>query len=73
MRSGKYGRTCPVWGLPAWAEPLPGFEASCPGKQTCWDARKRCTGMSMDEARRALAEGVQVCPRCRPDVALGME
>ncbi|WP_405754175.1 DUF6233 domain-containing protein [Streptomyces sp. NBC_00073] len=39
----------------------------------CWDARKRCTGMSMDEARRALAEGVQACPHCRPDAALGME
>ncbi|MFB6811463.1 DUF6233 domain-containing protein [Streptomyces sp. NPDC056387] len=39
----------------------------------CWDARKRCTGMSMEEARRALAEGVQACPHCRPDAALGIE
>ncbi|MFB6807951.1 DUF6233 domain-containing protein [Streptomyces sp. NPDC056387] len=39
----------------------------------CWDARKRCTGMTMDEARRALAEGVQACPHCRPDAALGIE
>ncbi|WP_406187387.1 DUF6233 domain-containing protein [Streptomyces sp. NBC_01006] len=39
----------------------------------CWDARKRCTGMSTDEARRALAEGVQACPHCRPDAALGIE
>ncbi|MGW8782604.1 DUF6233 domain-containing protein [Streptomyces sp. NPDC055796] len=39
----------------------------------CWDARKRCTAMSMDQARRALAEGVQACPHCRPDAALGME
>nr|WP_243879370.1 DUF6233 domain-containing protein [Streptomyces sp. KS 21] len=29
--------------------------------------------MSMEEARRALAEGVQACPHCRPDAALGME
>ncbi|WP_327280787.1 MULTISPECIES: DUF6233 domain-containing protein [unclassified Streptomyces] len=38
----------------------------------CWDARKRCTDMRMDQARRALAEGVQACPHCRPDTALGM-
>ncbi|MFI1452189.1 DUF6233 domain-containing protein [Streptomyces roseus] len=38
----------------------------------CWDARKRCTGMIIDEARRALAEGVQGCPHCRPDAALGI-
>lgn len=25
------------------------------------------------EARRALAEGVQACPHCRPDAALGIE
>ncbi|MFJ3204790.1 DUF6233 domain-containing protein [Streptomyces sp. NPDC086989] len=29
--------------------------------------------MSIDEARRALAEGVQACPHCRPDAALGIE
>ncbi|MFF1496625.1 DUF6233 domain-containing protein [Streptomyces sp. NPDC058304] len=39
----------------------------------CWDARKRCTAMSMERARRALAEGIPACPHCRPDAALGME
>ncbi|KPI34146.1 hypothetical protein OV450_6057 [Actinobacteria bacterium OV450] len=39
----------------------------------CWDTRKRCTAMTMDEARRALAQGVPPCPHCRPDAALGME
>ncbi|MFE2554177.1 DUF6233 domain-containing protein [Streptomyces sp. NPDC059355] len=29
--------------------------------------------MSVDEARRALAEGVQACPHCRPDAVLGMD
>ncbi|WP_030304025.1 DUF6233 domain-containing protein [Streptomyces katrae] len=38
----------------------------------CWDARKRCTAMSMEEVRRALAEGVPACPHCRPDAVLGM-
>ncbi|WP_405760616.1 DUF6233 domain-containing protein [Streptomyces sp. NBC_00045] len=38
----------------------------------CWDAQKRCTVMSVKEARRALAEGVAACPHCRPDTALGM-
>lgn len=39
----------------------------------CWDARKRCTAMTMEEARRAPAEGVPARPQCRPDAALGME
>ncbi|MFJ3176533.1 DUF6233 domain-containing protein [Streptomyces roseus] len=39
----------------------------------CWDARKRCTGISREEARRALVEGVQACPHCRPDAVLGIE
>ncbi|WP_327280941.1 DUF6233 domain-containing protein [Streptomyces sp. NBC_01205] len=38
----------------------------------CWDSRKRCTAISTDEARRALAEHVPACPYCRPDTALGM-
>ncbi|MCX4633386.1 DUF6233 domain-containing protein [Streptomyces sp. NBC_01443] len=38
----------------------------------CWDARKRCTAMTVEEARRALAEEVPACPHCRPDAALGM-
>ncbi|MFJ3205669.1 DUF6233 domain-containing protein [Streptomyces sp. NPDC086989] len=29
--------------------------------------------MTLDEARRALAEGVPGCPHCRPDAALGIE
>lgn len=39
----------------------------------CWDARRRCTGMSTHEARRALDEGVQACPHGRPGAALGIE
>ncbi|MFI6148637.1 DUF6233 domain-containing protein [Streptomyces sp. NPDC051109] len=39
---------------------------------TCWDTRKRCRATTMEEARRALAEGVAACPHCRPDAALGM-
>ncbi|WP_327286593.1 DUF6233 domain-containing protein [Streptomyces sp. NBC_01205] len=38
----------------------------------CWDTRKRCAPAGMEEARRALAEGVSACPHCRPNVALGM-
>ncbi|MFE5774002.1 DUF6233 domain-containing protein [Streptomyces sp. NPDC056485] len=38
----------------------------------CWDSRKRCTAITIDQARRALAEGIQACPHCRPDTALGM-
>ncbi|MFD9339570.1 DUF6233 domain-containing protein [Streptomyces sp. NPDC060028] len=38
----------------------------------CWDARKRCSPLSGEEARRALAEQVPPCPHCRPDVALGV-
>ncbi|MET9959880.1 DUF6233 domain-containing protein [Streptomyces sp. NPDC006326] len=38
----------------------------------CWDAGKRCSPLSGEEARRALTEGVPACPHCRPDAALGM-
>ncbi|MFI6007180.1 DUF6233 domain-containing protein [Streptomyces sp. NPDC051366] len=38
----------------------------------CWDARKRCSPLSSEEARRALAEGVPACPHCRPNAARGM-
>ncbi|MER6781203.1 MULTISPECIES: DUF6233 domain-containing protein [unclassified Streptomyces] len=45
--------------------------ASTPGG--CWDSRKRCTPISTDQARRALAEGIPACPHCRPETALGMQ
>ncbi|KMO95614.1 DUF6233 domain-containing protein [Streptomyces roseus] len=39
----------------------------------CWGSRKRCTAVTIDQARQALAEGIQACPHCRPDAALGIE
>ncbi|MER6420704.1 DUF6233 domain-containing protein [Streptomyces sp. NPDC001137] len=38
----------------------------------CWNAGKRSRGISRDQARRALADGVKACPQCQPDTALGM-
>ncbi|MER7507101.1 DUF6233 domain-containing protein [Streptomyces lavendulae] len=38
----------------------------------CWDTRTRCKPASVDQARRALAEGVEACTHCRPDTALGV-
>jgi hypothetical protein len=38
----------------------------------CWNAAKRSKGITQDEARRALAEGVKPCPQCRPDTTLGV-
>lgn len=38
----------------------------------CWNAGKRVRGISRDEARRALVEGVKACGACRPDSALGL-
>ncbi len=37
----------------------------------CWNAGKRTRGISLDESRRALTEGVRACGACRPDSALG--
>ncbi|MGC9478804.1 DUF6233 domain-containing protein [Streptomyces sp. WG4] len=39
----------------------------------CWNAGKRSAGISRDEARRALAEGVPACSHCRPDTELRVE
>jgi hypothetical protein len=38
----------------------------------CWNAGKRSRGISRDQARRALADGVKACPQCQPDTALGV-
>ncbi|MFF9458069.1 DUF6233 domain-containing protein [Streptomyces flaveolus] len=38
----------------------------------CWNAGKRTRGISRDEARRALVEGVKPCGACRPDSELGL-
>lgn len=38
----------------------------------CWDAGKRSAALGVEQARRALAEGVPACPQCRPDTALGV-
>jgi hypothetical protein len=37
----------------------------------CWNKGKRTRGISLDEARRAITEGVKPCGACRPDSALG--
>ncbi|WP_194279790.1 DUF6233 domain-containing protein [Streptomyces sp. SYP-A7193] len=37
----------------------------------CWNKGKRTRGVSLDEARRAITEGVKACDVCRPDSALG--
>ncbi|MDH6434764.1 hypothetical protein M2158_003241 [Streptomyces sp. SAI-144] len=36
----------------------------------CWNASKRSRGISRDQARRALADGVKACPQCNPDNVL---
>ncbi|WP_392895732.1 DUF6233 domain-containing protein [Streptomyces sp. LN699] len=38
----------------------------------CWDTRNRCSPIDVEQARRALAEGVPGCPHCRPHIALGV-
>ncbi|MFE9287855.1 DUF6233 domain-containing protein [Streptomyces olivaceus] len=38
----------------------------------CWNEGKRTIGISLDEARRALTEGVRACGACRPDSRLGL-
>ncbi|MEV5646218.1 DUF6233 domain-containing protein [Streptomyces flaveolus] len=38
----------------------------------CWNAAKRSKGITQDEARRALADGIKPCPQCRPDTTLGV-
>lgn len=38
----------------------------------CHMAGKRSRGAERDQARRALAEGVDACPHCRPDTELGV-
>ncbi|MFH8858294.1 DUF6233 domain-containing protein [Streptomyces rochei] len=38
----------------------------------CWNAGKRSTDIEQEQARRALADGVKVCPHCQPDSALHM-
>ncbi|MGW2523951.1 DUF6233 domain-containing protein [Streptomyces sp. NPDC001617] len=38
----------------------------------CWSTGRHSRGISRDQARRALADGVKACPQCQPDTALGM-
>lgn len=38
----------------------------------CWNAGKRSRGVTREQAVRALADGVDPCPACRPDAALGI-
>ncbi|MER6188258.1 DUF6233 domain-containing protein [Streptomyces sp. NPDC001652] len=37
----------------------------------CHVAGRRSKGVAREQAVRALAEGVDPCPRCRPDTDLG--
>ncbi|MFI7396393.1 DUF6233 domain-containing protein [Streptomyces tendae] len=38
----------------------------------CWNTGTRSKGIEREQARRALADGVEACPHCRPDSALRM-
>ncbi|WP_308797951.1 DUF6233 domain-containing protein [Streptomyces sp. UH6] len=38
----------------------------------CWDAGKRARSASRDATVRALTEGLEPCPQCRPDTELGV-
>lgn len=38
----------------------------------CWNTGTRSKGIEREQARRAIAEGVQACPQCRPDSVLRM-
>jgi hypothetical protein len=38
----------------------------------CHMAGKRSRGVARDQALRALADGVDACPHCRPDSELGV-
>ncbi|WP_426568073.1 DUF6233 domain-containing protein [Streptomyces canus] len=38
----------------------------------CWAAGKRSTGVSREQARRALRDGATACSACTPDSALGL-
>jgi hypothetical protein len=38
----------------------------------CWNAGRRSSGISREEALRALTEGVPACPQCRPEARLGV-
>ncbi|MFF0588373.1 DUF6233 domain-containing protein [Streptomyces sp. NPDC003781] len=59
---------------PAWLLEL-GLNRNSPPVQVhqgdCWNSGKRTRGISLDEARRAITEGVKPCNVCRPDSALG--
>ncbi|GHH58054.1 DUF6233 domain-containing protein [Streptomyces candidus] len=58
---------------PEWlAEPSP---AGGPGTVHCGYCGfhgGRVRGIGVDAARRALVEGAEACPACRPDTALGL-
>ncbi|MEU5894313.1 DUF6233 domain-containing protein [Streptomyces sp. NPDC047461] len=38
----------------------------------CHMAGKRSKGVAREQAQWALADGVDPCPRCRPDTDIGM-
>jgi hypothetical protein len=38
----------------------------------CWSGGRRSRGVAREGALRALADGVQPCPQCRPDTELGL-
>jgi hypothetical protein len=60
---------------PDWLREL-GLNRDSPPVQVhaggCWNAGKRSRGISRDEARRALVEGIKPCGACRPDSGLGL-
>ena len=56
----------PEWRLEGGRHPGPLFVHV----GSCWDGRKRSRGITREQARRALAEGVRACPQCNPDAEL---
>ncbi|MEU3407689.1 DUF6233 domain-containing protein [Streptomyces sp. NPDC006670] len=68
-------RASPTHAISARAGPDPnghGRRGPATGPRPCRDTANRCSPLSTEEARRALAEGVPGCPQCRPHVALGV-
>ncbi|MCX5202507.1 DUF6233 domain-containing protein [Streptomyces sp. NBC_00237] len=58
---------------PEWlAEPSPHGGPGAIHRGDCGLHGGRVKGIGIDAARRAIAEGAEPCPACRPDTALGL-
>ncbi|MER5813879.1 DUF6233 domain-containing protein [Streptomyces californicus] len=65
--AGKTGPPAPAWGI---ADAGIGIPASELHRGDCWARGGDLRPISAEEARAALAEGVQACEVCRPDTML---